>query len=398
LRIDSLLTIRLEILESRGGIAVFHVTVAALCDQGRGLNFHKEVQMSKVGLLYGDRITIVNPLISNVYKSARYAEGGRDGSWEDRLNLFEYVYSSANGDRYGAQEKCEQIQGRIIELRELIKRPTLSRREKELRRKHQKFFVKAWRNLAEHFMSLEKESGLTELSPAIEAGIVELASIDGNPEGDDSDNRETLTSQFVDAVNDSVTDECSYPFLDKYTGKLVSAGLKEGNLDFDAGKRSKARHLGIAANLLERLPVLDRASISEILDVRIELDRYLDRFRGAVQEFSDDVREEVWTEGFIHEADTVFLRDVQPAIQDIEDAIKGNKYSNALCSRFTSGLGPWAGPTVSIAMGPMDTLASLILGLGSLGLTFADAYNQWEKQQTKIEANKLFFYYRAQQA
>lgn len=118
--------------------------------------------------------------------------------------------------------------------------------------------------------------------------------------------------------------------------------------------------------------------------------------------YSEKIRSASWDKDFRFEAEDLFRRDVEPAILDIEDAVKSNSYLATLTVRkliekpliLASGTiaffvaQQWALP-------PITTVA---LG-ASVGITTAlfDACKERQRQQQAVEQNQLFFYYRAAQ-
>jgi hypothetical protein len=152
--------------------------------------------------------------------------------------------------------------------------------------------------------------------------------------------------------------------------------------------------------LFERLPLFDQATVNEILDIRRELETPLTRFRSSIIRFSDSIRTAAWDEDFSFEADQIFQRDVQPAVLDLEEAVKTNKYLIALLRKVVDK--PLTIPSASalgILMSKLSALpdiASQAFGLASAsGLLAYDAYKDWLKDKRKIEENQLYFYYKA---
>ena len=66
--------------------------------------------------------------------------------------------------------------------------------------------------------------------------------------------------------------------------------------------------------------------MDEILSIRRELEGPLIRFRAAVTRFSDGMRAAGWDPEFVNEAEDVFVREVEPAVQEIEDTVRDSSF------------------------------------------------------------------------
>jgi hypothetical protein len=201
---------------------------------------------------------------------------------------------------------------------------------------------------------------------------------------------------LAEAISDSVT----YPLFDELTGGLIRSGIQEGKIEVSELNIKRGRHARLAAHLLERLPLFDAAGMDEILDIRKELERPLIRFRSAMIKFSDNIKSASWDKNFSLEAEQVFYKEIEPAILDIEDAVKTNNYLSTLIRKVADKpLTIPAGSTLAVVVSRLSDLPDLVSqGLG-VSLAAApliyDATKEWKEKQLKTEQNHLFFYYRA---
>ena len=137
---------------------------------------------------------------------------------------------------------------------------------------------------------------------------------------------EDLIKEYIDVMSQAVAQGKSYPLLDDLTGNLIRAAIAEGKLEVPDVAVKRGRNVGLMSDLFGRLPLFDQASVQEVLDIRRGLERPLVRFRSAVSTYSDTISSAQWDSAFPIEAEKVFLTEVQPAVLDIEDAIKTNRY------------------------------------------------------------------------
>ena len=151
----------------------------------------------------------------------------------------------------------------------------------------------------------------------------------------------------------------------------------------------------MASDLLRRLPLFEKATVQEILDIRRELENPLIRFRGAVIHMSEGIRSAAWDEDFPSDAGMAFRKEVEPAILEIEEAVQDNGSLSSLLLKDVRP-GDWAtglGVMLSTLAGLPD-VASVLLGSGTTaGMTARGAYKEWREDRKNIESNHMFFYY-----
>ena len=264
------------------------------------------------------------------------------------------------------------------------------------RAKIQPMLAKMRNNLKEVINGLLQKAGTESLTRAMQSGLLELHTFRAS----DTWDTQNMVTEFVEIIKDALSNGATYPLFDDQTGNLVRTGLKGGQIQVSEAGIIRGKHSGLAAQLLERLPVFDQASVNEILDIRRELEQPLTRFRSALITFSDKIRIAAWDEDFSFEAEQVFQRDLEPTILDLEEAVRTNKYLTMLLRTVVDKpLAFPSGSAIGILMSQISALPDIVtqgLGVGGASaLLVHDAYKDWRKEQQKIEQNQLFFYYRA---
>jgi hypothetical protein len=114
--------------------------------------------------------------------------------------------------------------------------------------------------------------------------------------------------------------------------------------------------------------------------------------------FSESISGATWDSTFSHESERVFLRDVAPALQDIEDQTRSNRYLAKLTNRYAQDPSKFAVPGLFLAVTQLTNLpeiVALIFGTASIGTNVVDVFNEWSSEKTAIAQNQLFFYYKA---
>jgi hypothetical protein len=163
---------------------------------------------------------------------------------------------------------------------------------------------------------------------------------------------------------------------------------------------NRGRHPGLAADVLRRLPTFESAGVDEVLDIRNELAGPLVGFRGAMSRFASDIATEPWSEDFGMEAEDVFVREVEPKVQEIRDAVEANSSLANLARKAGNPKTIAGGLTVLLAGLPiLPAVATVALGAGiTSGWTFYGAHREWSAEQAKNSQNQMYFYYRAEEA
>jgi hypothetical protein len=90
-----------------------------------------------------------------------------------------------------------------------------------------------------------------------------------------------------------------------------------------------------ASELMARLPTFPEASVDEVLDIRSDLSPALTRFRSAMVTLSKDFTSPAWETGFADEVHDAWVESVQPAVDEIDSAVRENKSLLTLASDFT---------------------------------------------------------------
>lgn len=210
---------------------------------------------------------------------------------------------------------------------------------------------------------------------------------------------ENEAEYFISNVLKAVDDDNAYPLLDYATVRYLDNELSEtpaGLLTaLDRGK-----HAFLAQKLMERLPTFDAVPLDELLDIKRELAPYLIRFRSGLMRFGRDIGVGPWSADFPAEAEDWLIREVEPAVQEIEEAVRSNKMHAGVLRTVTNR--PLILPStsfLSLLLAQASAMPRLLQGAMGLGagaaLTAYDAYKAWEEKTRETERNALFFYYKA---
>lgn len=397
------------------GTRGLHITIGTY--PSRELSLEQELRLLKAALLYGDHVKLYSLTSSMMSMVLRQ----RDFSPRHQMQLIEKVIPYLKPEK-----EARVLLKSLKKVKKKSRTKHLSGQDRALLANFQQLLAEQWEAIKEKATEIARDAGFDEMERAVQAGLLELhtfegtdnnktvlefmtdciAGVSGSPRVESrrpemSHRSDKLIWEFVERVSNAVSDGSTYPLFDAETSGLVMEEIDEKRLDVSESDIERGRHGGLAGDLLKRLPLFDQATVDEVLDIRRELERPLTRFRGAVVQFSGDIRSTSWDKDFPPEAEKMFYRDVGPAILDIEDAVKSNKLLASILRKFVDK--PMVLPTGSIftlvisqlSSLPNEIALSLGVGISSAAIIY-DAYREWKQEKQVIEQNQLFFYYEAQ--
>ena len=81
----------------------------------------------------------------------------------------------------------------------------------------------------------------------------------------------------------------SFPLYDEHSNNLMKEALDSKIITLSDIEKTKITHAGLTDNYFQRLPSFETASVSEIIDIRKDLEKPLVRFRGQMLKYTDAV-------------------------------------------------------------------------------------------------------------
>lgn len=334
----------------------------------------------KAALLYGDRVTLCSPAASLLRRLREHAPRDVPGrlavlaGLADDLGLGDAPARLAHAVGAGRRIDPEVVRGT----------------------------VDAWwgryrRGLDEAIV----ESGLAALAPAVEAGRLTVETLGVGAVARPSDFAEAAAETYAEAMADAVVRGDTTPLLDGPTAEALRDATEAGRVGVSEPRAHRARDGGLAAHVLQRLPLFDQATVPEVLDIRADLDAPLARFRAAVDEFAAEVASAAWDPDFAVEADRVYRQRVAPAVAEIEDAVSSVGYLRELATRYADRpqqFVPLAAPALTVALAAPDALAQTVAAsLAGLSVVANAAQAGWALADGRraVRARRLFFVYAA---
>jgi hypothetical protein len=363
---------------------LLHITVGAAPQSG--LDLTHELRLLKAGLLYADKVTLCS------LSSALMAVLPYFTTWQDK-DMLEFTYRTAKA----LNQNPESVRIFIEQYQHLQKKKFRTRQELIALQEIKRDFELLRLEFSEQIKQLLIDANAEGLFSAIQSGLVEIQSFDFGK------NRRNEVEQYISAITKTVLSGDTYPLLDDETGSLVKLIIEAGKIVPLGTTITKAKQAGLSSSLFEKLPLFDEASVDDIIQIRKELDKPLTRFRSAIAGFSRKIEHEPWEKEFPHEVEQIFIEHVEPAILEIDDAYKSNKFIFSLVKKVADK--PLVLPSTS-AIGLLMSQASNTPNIITQSLSLAaggaiiglEAVQDWRQKNQEIEKNQLYFYYRVKKS
>jgi hypothetical protein len=197
--------------------------------------------------------------------------------------------------------------------------------------------------------------------------------------------------EYRRTILEAVGDAKTYPLFDDLTGgDIVSKAVRQGVIQPSSADKRRGKHGGLSGDLLRRLPMFEKAGVSEVLEIRDELSEHLGAFRDAVAASAATIESAPWAvDDFAEEADLVFRENVAPAVERIEQRVEDDRGLKELTLRY--------GPSLFSGASGMGAFLAGQWALGSLAALAAglSAAAAGRSERKGIERQQLYFYYRA---
>ena len=379
----------------------FHITIGTVPQ--RDASLANELSMVKASILYGDKVKLCSSTASLLVSANAF----RQLSLPQQIDLLDTIFSITEEDPTSLSELKEYTKF----SKEIIANRNKGSDSYKLYYKLKQGIPKLWDESVIKNEDFFQQARVAELQKAVEANVLEIHGFETfNDTGTtlislangSITSEETLSKVVMDyilAVYDSVSKGLTYPLFDDKTGEAIRLGIEGGLMLPSQARIKQGKEAGLAANLLERLPLFEEASVAEILDIRRELEAPLIRFRNAINIYSEEIKTASWDSDFPIEADHVFRHKIEPAVLDIEDAVKSSKSLTSLATGKLSKESIVASSVFSFVISQLSafsTISKMSMIAGIVGVSaIREAYHEWREQRQSIERNQIYFYHQA---
>ena len=352
----------------------------------RGTALETEIQLLKPALIYGDLIKLYSPTTTMYQGMAALAEADP----ETRVQILADLIPSI--DPQGAPELLTTL-GQFQLLR---RKKYRSPQEINAMVRLEKAIDAAWREISERVEMQLSAAGVEELAPAMEAGLLEIEELVST--GDVDQFLEEMLQTFVAKLADVLARGEAYPLFDEQTGLLVSAGVSEGLFVPSIAAEDRAKQLGLAAGFMGYLPAFPHASVSEILEIRHELREPLVRFRAAMVEMGHLARSQAYEAGFSAEVEQLYRAKVAPALQDLHEGIRANRYLRQLVGAVMDDMKAFLiQGALALAVTPLSAVPALATAAIHVVTPAIQAAYRQRVKSDQIRKEQLYLLYRTEE-
>jgi len=370
-----------------------HITVGSAPLGNVAAGVRKDLALVKAALLYADRVTLRSLNTTMLVAVAAL----RNLTLDEKVGLI--VHLAPVLDRVGGEKLAHDLLGIFA---------TANRKQ---RRQLEGRIRGAFDVIKAKATQLLNDFGANDLIRATQLDMLDIHSFDmgtgggvvssireaaGAPDAEEPD----VTHQFIDGVLADIRNPHTFPMLDAHTKRIVSAGVREGVFEFTDAEVKKGRHVALVGHLFDRLPLFERASIDELVDVRTQLQAPLVRFRAAMIRFSAALKEAPWDDGFRTEAELILLQEVEPALKELDELIRENSYLRHLVDAVIGDRKTLVG-ALGLAVADLGQLAGDLLNVPAgavAGLLYA--HSAWKaeanrkEQDRQTKGHEMYFVYR----
>lgn len=209
-----------------------------------------------------------------------------------------------------------------------------------------------------------ESSGVTELTPAIEAGLLKLAPVFlGDGTTDDG------VERLVAKVGALVANPRIQVMFDETIAGLARAMIDEGVIAPSRITLEGAGQAAIGSGLIALLPAFDGAPMDELLDLRTDLDSSLTRYRRSVSHMATTMRSGPFDRDAPAEVEHLFRTNVLPVLDEVREGMADHRLVLELARMIGSdpralvscAVGPWVGLGMATT-GDLATWASVAAG------------------------------------
>lgn len=374
-------------MSQKNELGGLHITIGSTpqtieTGQSTKIVFENDLRMVKAALLYADTATLCSVTSSALLELVAMKDIPR----EKRVDYIKEIVSWMGDDETARMFKA------MMDLFEQSNNPMWAGFIQET-------LADGWNTVREHVDKFLREGSGDGILRAIESGLLEVHHFEAPlRRALQTSEQRNFIIEYVAVVAASVTNAYTYPLFDEDTSEIISAGIKAGLFSAPDSTVARGKEVRLAADLLARLPLFPEATVKEVLDIRRELEPHLKRFRSAIIKFSETIKTASWDDTFAHDADRVLRRDVESAVQNIEEEVKANKFIRKLLRKFADKpmIVP-VGSALALAMSNLPLPSIALMAAGGVvggGSALHDAHEEWSKKMREVQQNSLFFYYR----
>lgn len=370
-------------------------TVSIVTAPNPGLSVAKEVELTKLGLLYADKVEISSASLYYVLAFVRMAT--LEGT--ERIDFVRGIFPSLPGITPSQVTQFEEAFKHLPFLKSKLNK-TLN--DILLIQKLEESIENLFSGLGNSAEKVFIESGAEAIIPYISNGQIVIKDL-----GSDVKQAPQL---LIDGALDSLKDELTYPLFDDSVSDLINLYIKENSPEINY---ENTRTILAGKDLLLRLPNINGLTIEQVITLKGEMQIELIRFKSLINEYASDIEGIPFEQSMQVKLAKKYNIDFKPQLAELQSLINKNSFVKHLYSGFLdnikefSMLGIGAATLLEMksafinasgAANPLD-IKNAVMGASGAALAQGfKALNEQRKQQDKIRENKLYFYHKLSEA
>jgi ElaB/YqjD/DUF883 family membrane-anchored ribosome-binding protein len=387
----------------------FGMVVAARPEAG--VTVAPELALTKAALLYGDTVTLLSPATTMLLRVE--ALGGF--SIEQLLALVREVAPYLLD-----ADEAHSLERGLPQLEEVLHSTARDRsvRARALRAGVMRKLEPMRERLRDSVDDICRAAGIDQLARAQAQGLVRIESFDPGSAVDllaycliaaklaetgqrpEARYTDRLAETFVTRLSNYLSSGRDYLIFDENVASLTEAAIREGLFTPASGASGRSAQAMTASALMGRLPTFPDATVDEVLDIRTQLVGPLTGFRSAMVTVAKDFTSEAWEKGFEDDVHDAWVQRIAPALQSIEEQIRGNRSLLAMAAGVAdTATASYPGLAI-VGAGMLDHVgaASAVGGALAAGAPLLQALRDRRVATSQIKMQPFYFLYATDRA
>lgn len=325
----------------------------------------EDVSLVRSAILYADHVELVSPTAAMLGSVAALASGDEEQLLQFFLSLEDETLAHLNGGAPMPDNWREVLQVMTALTPgqwDVLQAQTGAAIPSEVRESGGDIQAQltdtlaGLRTVADGMM---RTSGLDELVPAIEAGLVSLS-----PAGTDSGNTDEMVQAYVEILRRHLRDPRVHLMFDEQAASLVGSLIDEEVVRPSRLAVMNAGQAAIGSGMIARLPAFPDTRLDELLDLRSDLDDPLARYRRAVSQMAVHLRVRAFDPEMPAELDGIWRTEVDPALRDMREALTEHglvkEVARSMATDARNFVTAVTGASVSVGLSTLSDLNALV--------------------------------------
>jgi hypothetical protein len=386
----------------------FRMIVAA--NPGSEMTVAPELGLVKAALLYGDKVTLVSPVMTMFLR----VDGLQRLSPRQTIELLRRTAPVVL-----PADQVSDFEDGLAKVDELLRNtPAGGIPGRLLRAELLRHFQPMQSELSEMVRKIGSEAGIDQLDKARARGIVQIENVDPGDAVDllasciisaklaetgkrqDDPHSDRIIDTFVEKLTKHLSSGREYFIFDEPIANLVEAAIREGLFTPAKGPAGRSAQAMAASALMGRLPTFPNATVDEVLDIRTDLAPSLTQFRSAMVTTSKTFTSKPWESDFEEAVNDAWVGTVHPALEAIDASVRDNKSLLALAAGVVGATNTsYPGLTI-VASGLLGHVgsATALGGAFSLAAPMLQTWRDHTVAARDIRMQPFYFLYALEQA